>query len=139
MPRRKRFLARSRGTDRDLVYLFGALILLGFIVAIVKALLPLIILGGFVGGGFWLWNRWRKESIGQRERLNATFHKLLQEHQGRISILDFSIATSLDGKRAKEFLDTRAKEFSADFEVTERGEVVYVFRSLKISPPEPPI
>ena len=39
-----------------MVYLFGVLMLLGLVVAIIKVLLPLIILAGLIGGGCWLWN-----------------------------------------------------------------------------------
>ncbi|MBW4518786.1 MAG: hypothetical protein KME16_03670 [Scytolyngbya sp. HA4215-MV1] len=62
-----------------------------------------------------------------REVLRDRFFYLLHAQQGRISLIEFATATQLEPTNARRYLDRWAKEFSADFEVTEAGEIYYVF------------
>ncbi|MBM0743273.1 hypothetical protein JOY44_16915 [Phormidium sp. CLA17] len=63
----------------------------------------------------------------QRDRLNTAFSKLLDQGDGRITTLAFSMETGLSGKLAKVYLDERAKEFDANFDVDDQGNVNYRF------------
>ena len=40
-----------------IVFLILALIVLGLLIALVKMLVPLLILAAFIGGGYWLYKR----------------------------------------------------------------------------------
>jgi type IV secretory pathway TrbD component len=62
-----------------------------------------------------------------RQVLRDRFFELLQAQRGRISLLEFATATQLEPANARCYLDRWAKEFSADFEVSEAGEIYYVF------------
>jgi hypothetical protein len=78
-------------------------------------------------GGWMLWNGHRKSHRAERDRLRSTFFKLLQENEGHITPIRFAMASGLEGGAAKVYLDERAKEFNALFNVTEEGNLVYYF------------
>ncbi len=63
----------------------------------------------------------------QRDRLRSAFFKLLKQGDGRLTPLRFAMETGLDGTLAKAYLDERAKEFNARFEVDEDGDLFYQF------------
>ncbi len=70
----------------------------------------------------------------ERDRLNAAFSKLLTQSDGRITTLAFSMETGLSGEMAKVYLDERAKEFDANFDVDDEGNVNYRFHVGKFDP-----
>jgi hypothetical protein len=118
-----------------LVYLFVFLFTLSLLLALVRALLPLLVIVGLVGGGWWLWNRYQLQTRQQQHHLNSVFGQLLQEHQGRISVLDFAMRANLKPLHARKYLDEWAKECSAQFDVTEEGDILYYFPPRKSSFP----
>jgi hypothetical protein len=63
----------------------------------------------------------------QHDRLQSTFFKLIQENHGQITALRFAMETGLSGEAAKTYLDERAKEFNADYKVSEEGSISYYF------------
>jgi len=83
---------------------------------------PLTAWGGWIVLG-WSQDKQRAE----RDRLNAAFSKLLIQGDGRITPLAFSLETGLAGQMAKVYLDERAKEFDANFDVDDQGNVNYRF------------
>lgn len=64
----------------------------------------------------------------ENERLQALFFQMLQERNGQITVLHFAMESQLSGKEAQKFLDEKAKEFNANFEVSDRGDVIYRFK-----------
>lgn len=48
-----------------------------------------------------------------------------------MTVLDFAMTAKVTAIAARDFLDARAKEFSAHFEITERGDIFYLFPTLK--------
>ena len=76
------------------------------------------------------WLVWGNSQQGQqqaRDRLQATFFKLLRENNGHINVLRFSMEANINGEAAKAYLDERAREFNAAFNVTEEGKLFYTF------------
>lgn len=65
--------------------------------------------------------------LGQSNRLKQNFFRLLQEGDGKLTVLRFAMETGLEGDEAKRYLDERAIEFNATFEATSQGAVSYVF------------
>jgi hypothetical protein len=61
------------------------------------------------------------------DRLQSIFYRLIQQTNGQITVMHFAIEAQLPGKEAKQYLDQKAKEFQAAFEVTENGDVTYRF------------
>ena len=104
-------------------------------------LLPFVILAGIGWGFYKAWQYWgqqQQKSVSstqeKQEKLISIFYDLIQQHQGRISIFDFAMNAKVMAPEAKAFLDEKAKEFCAEFEVTDSGKVLYVFDSLKNEP-----
>ncbi|MBC7825792.1 MAG: ribosomal protein L7/L12 [Candidatus Parcubacteria bacterium] len=84
-------------------------------------LLPLAI-------GSWLaFNNTRQSKKSERDRLQRVFFNLLRDGDGNINVLRFSMEANISGAEAKIYLDERAKEFNAAFNVSEEGRVFYYF------------
>jgi hypothetical protein len=67
---------------------------------------------------------------GQKEisdRVRSTFYRLVTEHNGQITILRFAMEAELSGQEARQYLDQRAKEFNATFDVLDGGNIAYHF------------
>ncbi len=89
----------------------GALILFG---------LPPIALGSWL-----VFNNYRSGKRAERDQLQALFYRLLKEGNGHINALRFSMESNLSGLEAKEYLDDRAKEFNASYNISEEGKSYY--------------
>lgn len=74
-------------------------------------------------------------SKAYRHAIRDRFFQLLQINRGRVSLLDFATAARLDPAIARRHLDGWAKECSATFEVSEGGDVYYVFSTEPIALP----
>ncbi|XHX80472.1 MAG: hypothetical protein RBJ76_11245 [Stenomitos frigidus ULC029] len=118
---------------RYAAFLVGALCLVGLVAMSVHRLLPLlrVLVPGFVA--WWFWQRHRRVEQRRQKYWHTTFYRLLQEHHGRITLLDFAMTAEITAIAARSYLDSRAQEFAARFEVTEHGDVVYVFSSLQFA------
>ena len=82
-------------------------------------------------GGWLLHASSRLERQAMRER----FFQLLQTSQGRVSVLDFAATARLEPTLARQHLDDWAKEFSATFEVSDEGNIYYIFTKEPLSLP----
>ncbi|MGB3203078.1 MAG: hypothetical protein WBA99_19390 [Nodosilinea sp.] len=81
--------------------------------------------------GAWLvWNlrhssqQSSQAKIQQREQL---FLELLQNHGGKLTVLQFAALAKLPVDEAKLFLDQKANALNATFDVSDTGAVVYQF------------
>jgi hypothetical protein len=74
-------------------------------------------------GGLFLYASTKAHRKAIRER----FFRLLQLNRGRVSVRDFASATQMEPAIARQHLDIWAREFHADFEVSDGGEIYYVF------------
>ncbi|NEP28938.1 hypothetical protein [Moorena sp. SIO3I6] len=78
--------------------------------------------------GIWLaWRIYRQEQKEVFEHLQSTFYRLLQDENGRISVLKLAIAAKLPIAVAQDYLDHKARECDATFEVSEEGKIFYNF------------
>ena len=69
----------------------------------------------------------RRSQQEEHDRLQTTFFNLLKQGNGRITALSFAMATGLTGTLAKTYLDERASEFGANFDVDDDGNMFYRF------------
>lgn len=72
----------------------------------------------------------RREEL-RRETLQAEMLRLAGRHGGRLTIVEVVGALAISPEEAKESLDALAVRGLADFEVTDSGVVVYVFRDVQ--------
>lgn len=63
----------------------------------------------------------------QDERLRESFFDLVKKNQGQVTPMQFAMAANVSGEVAQEYLQDRAKEFGADFQVNDQGTVIYIF------------
>lgn len=129
-------MAKATSTDvggliRAFIFVSAALGAIGLIVTLLRQLLPFLQILLPLCIAWWFWQRRQKVQTRQQSRLHDVFYRLLQAHHGRITLLDFAMTASISAIAARHYLDHRAKEFAARFEVTEQGDVVYVFSSLQ--------
>ncbi|MDJ0619696.1 MAG: hypothetical protein QNJ63_23645 [Calothrix sp. MO_192.B10] len=91
--------------------------------------LPTLLIGGWLALGLYRQSKQDKQAIDQKvsENLQSLFYQMVEENQGRISLLGFAIQSQLPPTTAKEYLDIKAKEFNANFKVSEEGAVLYHF------------
>lgn len=80
-----------------------------------------------VTGGLLARSVYLKHEQQERDRLHAIFYQLLKSSKGRITVLPFAMETKLSGEEAKRYLDEKAKEFDAKYEVDNDGGVNYCF------------
>lgn len=63
----------------------------------------------------------------REEILRASFFDLVKENQGQVTLMQFAMAANVSGEAAQQYLQDRAKEFGADFQVNDQGTVIYIF------------
>ncbi|PLZ92446.1 hypothetical protein [Fischerella thermalis] len=92
------------------------------------------IIGGLVFGlpaiayGGWLvWSMRKQHQKLLSDRLQSTFYHLVEENSGTISLLSFAKQAEISGEEARQYLDAKAKEFNATFDINSQGGVYYHF------------
>lgn len=113
----------------SLVLLFPIALCLGLIVYAWRWLIVFGVLSALGG----LWKYYEQKQQERQEWLNVIFYQTLQKHQGKITTLDLAIAANITGVEAQEFLQQRAKEFGAEFDITDAGGILYCFTSITMS------
>ncbi|MGD1911041.1 MAG: hypothetical protein ACFB2X_09355 [Rivularia sp. (in: cyanobacteria)] len=91
--------------------------------------LPSLALGGWLAMG--MRRRKKKEDSAHAKQmdlhLQSMFYRMIAENEGRITVLGFAMQSPLPAATAREFLDDQAKQFNANFKVSEDGAVSYHF------------
>lgn len=81
-----------------------------------------------VAGGTWmLWGLRQKNRQQLTENLNSTFYQMLKAGDGRITVLALAMEAQISGVEAKQYLDQKAKEFNANFQNSDTGDISYHF------------
>ena len=70
----------------------------------------------------------RRQAQQQRQgQLRQAFFRQLQLGQGQITPLGLAMVTGLSGAESQAYLDDRAREFNATFQLEENGDLIYCF------------
>ncbi|WP_448574117.1 ribosomal protein L7/L12 [Trichothermofontia sp.] len=80
-----------------------------------------------IGSGWLMWRSQQRKLKQESDRLQSIFLQLLQTEQGRLTPLRFAMESALEYKLAKAYLDAKALELNANFEVDDQGNVLYAF------------
>lgn len=93
---------------------------------------PSVLLGGLLALGAYRQGQQEQKAIAQQagDRLHSAFFRLLQVGNGYITILQFALEAQLTATAARQYLDERAKEFDATFDVSNEGAISYYFPGL---------
>ncbi len=89
-----------------------------------------LVLFGLPSIGLGSWFIWSLTSQSQREkddRLQTVFYHILENNEGKITVLRFAKEADLSGTEAKQYLEVKAKEFNANYDVSEQGDITYRF------------
>ncbi|MFN6537891.1 MAG: hypothetical protein RM021_016170 [Nostoc sp. EkiNYC01] len=63
----------------------------------------------------------------EQKHLQAVFLQLVESNSGTITVLQMAKNAEISTHKAKEYLDDKAKELNASFEVGENGNILYRF------------
>lgn len=90
---------------------------------------PTLTLGTWLALGLYRQSRQEKKALNQQvsDRLQSVFYEMLQENHGRVTVLGFAMQSQLPAANARQFLDEKAKEFNANFKVSDEGGISYHF------------
>lgn len=91
--------------------------------------IPSLVLGGWLALGLYRQGQQEKKAINQHvnDQLQSLFYRMIQENEGRITLLGFAMQSQLPATVAKQYLDDQAKLFNANFKISEEGGVSYQF------------
>jgi hypothetical protein len=89
---------------------------------------PLIVLAIAFTIAWRLWQdyQWQQLSV----TINPDFRRLIETHQGKITVADLALATGLSGATARWFLNRKAKEYGAQAIAYENRGVIYYFLTI---------
>lgn len=95
---------------------------------------PSVLLGGLLAIGAYRESQQEKKVIAQQasDRLQSTFFRLIKANNGYITVLQFAMEAQLTATAAKQYLNEKAKEFDATFDVSNEGAISYYFSGLNI-------
>jgi hypothetical protein len=71
-----------------------------------------------------------------KEGIRDSLYRLLEQQRGRVSLVQFASATRLEPGVARQYLDAWARECDATFDVTDEGDIYYVFANYPTSLPQ---
>lgn len=93
--------------------------------------IPSVLLGGLLAVGTYRDRQQEKKIIAQAsDRLQSTFFRLIKANNGYITVLQFAMAGQLTATAARQYLNQKAKDFDATFDVSNEGAISYYFPGL---------
>ena len=84
-----------------------------------------------VSGGWLIWSLSQQHKRQKENYLRSKFFHLVEQGNGSITAFNLAMEATISGEEAKQHLEAYSKEFNADFEVTEEGNLIYKFDFLK--------
>ncbi|KAB8334666.1 hypothetical protein SD80_009955 [Scytonema tolypothrichoides VB-61278] len=90
---------------------------------------PTSVLGVWLALGVYRKTQHERKAIKAQtnDQLQSAFYRMIQENNGRITLMSFAMQLQLPPATAKQYLDEQAKVFNANFKVSEEGGVSYHF------------
>jgi large subunit ribosomal protein L7/L12 len=84
-------------------------------------------MGAIAWGSYLTWGLYHQTQAERRDRLQATFYRLLQEGKGKVTVMHLAMEARLPASQAQQYLDEQARTFDATFDVSEEGGIFYTF------------
>jgi hypothetical protein len=101
----------------------------GAVAALIVFTIPSTVIGGWLSYSL-VRDRQREQALlfaSKQQHLQLVFLKLIEQNAGRITVLQLAKNADISTQSAKQYLDEKALELSADFEVNEDGNISYRF------------
>jgi hypothetical protein len=101
----------------------------GAVAALTILTIPSTIIGGYLSWSVAKQNRKEKALLiaAEQKGLELVFLGLIEQNAGTITVLQLAKTAEISIQPAKQYLDEKAKELNATFEVNEDGNVLYRF------------
>ncbi|MBN3897458.1 MAG: hypothetical protein HWQ41_19910 [Nostoc sp. NOS(2021)] len=99
------------------------------VAALIILTIPSTVMGGWLSWSLVQQNK-REEALlveSEQKRIGLVFLELAENNSGSITVLQLARNAEISTPEAKQYLDEKAKELSADFEVNEDGNISYRF------------
>ncbi|MDF5706677.1 MAG: hypothetical protein PUP90_03080 [Nostoc sp. S4] len=91
--------------------------------------IPSTLIGGWLSWSLVQQNK--KEKIllieSEQRRLQVVFLELVESNSGTVTVLQMAKNAEISTQKAQQYLDGKAKELNAEFEVSENGNILYRF------------
>jgi len=99
------------------------------IAALTILTIPSTIIGGYLSWSLVQQNRKQQALLveSEQKRLQLVFLELIEQNAGTITVLQLAKNAEISTQSAKQYLDEKAKELNASFEVNDEGNVLYRF------------
>ncbi len=99
------------------------------IAALTILTIPSTVLGGWLSWSLVQQNRKEQALLvaSEQNRLSLVFLELIEHNSGSITVFQLARNAEIPIKDAKQYLDEKAKELNASFEVNEEGNILYRF------------
>ncbi|WP_445633242.1 hypothetical protein NSTC745_04878 [Nostoc sp. DSM 114161] len=99
------------------------------VAALVVVTVPSTIIGGWLSWSLVQQNKKEKALLleSEQKHLQFVFLELVESNSGTITVLQMAKNANISTQKAKEYLDDKAKELDASFEVNENGNILYRF------------
>ncbi|MEH1939914.1 MAG: hypothetical protein V7L01_06820 [Nostoc sp.] len=100
-----------------------------YVTALTILTIPSTIIGGCLSWSLVQQNRKQQTLLveSEQQRLQLVFLELIEQNAGTITVLQLARNADISTHSAKQYLDEKAKELNAYFEVNEDGNVLYRF------------
>ncbi|MEH2262079.1 hypothetical protein [Nostoc sp.] len=100
-----------------------------YVTALTIFTIPSTLIGGWLSWSLVQQNRNEKAFLieSEQKRLQLVFLELIEQNAGRITVLQLAKNAEISTQLAKQYLDEKAKELNATFEVNQEGNVLYHF------------
>ncbi|BAY20194.1 hypothetical protein NIES21_60640 (plasmid) [Anabaenopsis circularis NIES-21] len=101
----------------------------GAVAALIIFTIPSTIIGSWLSWSLIQQSRQEQALLvaSKQQRLQSLFLELIEQNAGRITVLQLAKNADISTQSAKKYLDEKALELSADFEVNENGNISYRF------------
>jgi len=101
----------------------------GAVAALVVFTIPSTMIGSWLSWSVIQESKKQKTLLLQAEQkhLQSVFLELVESNSGTITVLQMAKNADISTQKAKEYLDEKAKELNASFEVGESGNILYRF------------
>jgi hypothetical protein len=70
----------------------------------------------------------KKKSAYAQDSMNRVLYELIKKNNGRITLVEFAIASNLEPGEARKFLESKATQFGTVVDVDNEGTINYIFK-----------
>jgi hypothetical protein len=82
----------------------------------------------FAAGVFGVFNLRKKKINAENDKMNHILYDLIKKNNGKITLLEFAVATNLEAADARKFLESKAAQFGTVVDVDSEGIINYIFK-----------